>query len=99
LWDYRRRDDGPTSHSQVLECISGSFIQSHWPWLTDFMFSTALAKARTAVPISHAALDRPAAMSDVPQLPERAQSDGAVDTGCIACAAGFFDVATNHVDP
>ena len=54
------------SHSQVVEWISGSFIQSHWPWPTLWpisMFSTHLAKASAAVPAIHPAWERLAAMS------------------------------------
>src|SRR3954452_4677973 len=41
------------SHSHVVEWISGSFIQSHWPCITLWpisMFSRILARPRNAVP-------------------------------------------------
>ena len=47
------------SHSQVLEWISGSFIQSHWPCMTLWpisMFSRILATPSIAVPATHAGL-------------------------------------------
>ena len=49
------------SHSQVVEWISGSFIQSHWPWETLWpisMFSTLFANASDAVPTTQPARDR-----------------------------------------
>ena len=41
------------SHSHDVEWISGSFIQSHWPWMTlcpSSMFSMILASESSAVP-------------------------------------------------
>ena len=49
------------SHSQVVEWISGSFIQSHWPWpilWPSSMFSMLLAAARASVPNAHPVLVR-----------------------------------------
>ena len=48
------------SHSQVLEWISGSFIQSHWPWemlWPSSMFSMDFAYANAPVPRAQPALD------------------------------------------
>ncbi len=49
------------SHSQVLEWISGSFIQSHWPcpmlWPSS-MFSTLLATASDTAPSAQVVLER-----------------------------------------
>src|SRR3954454_8465301 len=45
------------SHSQALECTSGSFIQSHCPWMTlcpSSMFSMILASPSIVVPATHA---------------------------------------------
>src|SRR3954453_12915284 len=45
------------SHSQALEWISGSFIQSHCPWMTlcpSSMFSMILASPSMAVPATQA---------------------------------------------
>ncbi len=45
------------SHSQVVEWIFGSRIQSHWPWrmlCPISMFSRILATLRPAVPTIHA---------------------------------------------
>ncbi len=47
------------SHSQLLEWISGSFIQSHWPCMTLWpisMFSRILAIPSMAVPAKKAGL-------------------------------------------
>ena len=49
------------SHSHVVEWISGSFIQSHCPWLTLWpisMFSMLFAAASAAVPNSQPARER-----------------------------------------
>ena len=58
LWVTRQCFAAPVmSHSQVEEWISGSFIQSHWPWMTLWlisMFSMILASASVAVPATHA---------------------------------------------
>ena len=54
------------SHSQVLEWISGSFIQSHWPWQMlwpSSMFSMLLATASAVVPSTQPALLRLPAMT------------------------------------
>ena len=54
------------SHSHVFEWISGSFIQSHCPWLTLWpisMFSTLFANASAAVPNSQPVRERLHAMS------------------------------------
>ena len=54
------------SHSHVVEWISGSFIQSHWPWDTLWpisMFSTLFAYASARVPASQPAVERLPAMS------------------------------------
>src|SRR3954447_18940076 len=45
------------SHSQALECTSGSFIQSHCPWMTlcpSSMFSMILASPSIVVPATQA---------------------------------------------
>src|SRR6476646_5742643 len=45
------------SHSHALECTSGSFIQSHWPWMTlwpSSMFSMILASPSIVVPATQA---------------------------------------------
>src|SRR3954471_11008272 len=45
------------SHSQALECTSGSFIQSHCPWMTlcpSSMFSMILARPSIVVPAAQA---------------------------------------------
>ena len=47
------------SHSQVAEWISGSFIQSHWPWQMlweSSMFSMDLAAASPTVPVAQPTL-------------------------------------------
>jgi hypothetical protein len=49
------------SHSQLVEWISGSFIQSHWPWQTLWpisMFSTDFAYASADVPMIQPVLER-----------------------------------------
>ena len=46
------------SHSQVVEWISGSFIQSHWPCMMlcpSSMFSTILATPSAPAPTAQAA--------------------------------------------
>ena len=49
------------SHSHSVEWISGSFIQSHWPWVMlcpSSMFSMIFAAPSMAVPATHATLFR-----------------------------------------
>ena len=62
LWECFHCSDGQAmSHSQVLEWISGSFIQSHWPWMTlcpISMFSMILASDSIAVPANQAGGNR-----------------------------------------
>ncbi len=62
------------SHSQVLEWISGSFIQSHWPWemlWPSSMFSMDFAYASDAVPSSQPVFDR------LPAITRRAATSSA----------------------
>ena len=58
LWECFHCADGQAvSHSHSVEWISGSFIQSHWPWMTlwpSSMFSMILALANIAVPAMRA---------------------------------------------
>ncbi len=58
LWECFHISAGEAlSHSQVVEWIFGSRIQSHWPCMTLWpisMFSMILETDRPAVPASHA---------------------------------------------
>ncbi|PQM46756.1 hypothetical protein C1Y40_03065 [Mycobacterium talmoniae] len=67
LWVNRQCLDAPLmSHSQLLEWISGSFIQSHWPCMTLWpisMFSMILATPNVTVP-AHQAVRRELAASN-----------------------------------
>ena len=89
------------SHSHVLEWISGSFIQSHWPWLTLWpisMFSTLFAKASDTVPKTQPARDRLHADEQARRdLEHPLEPDGAPDVGGVPFTERLLDVAPNGV--
>ena len=72
------------SHSHVVEWISGSFIQSHWPWpilWPSSMFSMLLAAASPSVPSNHPGLATGGDHETGSQLEAPLNGDGPADVG------------------
>src|SRR6478752_2269487 len=89
------------SHSQVLEWISGSFIQSHWPWQMlwpSSMFSMLLATASAVVPRNPAGLAA-AAGDDQPRVDfdSSLKRDSALDVCPVIFTARILDVAADRL--
>ena len=88
------------SHSQVVEWISGSFIQSHWPWpmlWASSMFSMLLAAASAPFrpptgPASAGADHHPCG-----EVQTALNSDGALDVGPVLRAARILDIETDRL--
>ena len=103
MWDFFQPSAAETlSHSQVVEWISGSRIQSHWPCITlcpSSMFSSTLATARAVVPASQAggnsetsSAARPAALQAALDLHDLA------DVGGVALAEVGHDLVADGVE-
>ena len=89
------------SHSQVLEWISGSFIQSHWPWVMlwpSSMFSMHLRHEQghgSGSPSGLASAAEDGQPGGDFQAPLK--SDDALDVCAVLCAQRRFDVAADLV--
>ncbi len=90
------------SHSHSVEWISGSFIQSHWPWMMlwpSSMFSMIFADASIAIPAARATLllageqRDPATRGEAPL-----QLDGPTDVAGVALSAGVLDVGSDRIE-
>jgi hypothetical protein len=90
------------SHSQVLEWISGSFIQSHWP-VTDVVSDLHVLDAlgvRERGGAEQPPCARPAQPDDESggDVEGALEQDGAPDVGGVAGTERLFDIASDGVE-
>ena len=89
------------SHSQVVEWIFGSRIQSHWPCRTlwpSSMFSRILATASASVPATSRREQREQQRAAAGHLQAALDRDDPVDVARVGLAAAADDLGAERVE-